>query len=195
MTFNPDTRVRLFVGMPGSGKTFLFSEQLKDMDRLIVFDPAADYKLASIKAYPRISDIVPELRKDAFRIRLESDSREMLEAVSEICWNVGNVTLAVDELSLFCGPNSIGYHFGKALRLGRHRRVNVLGTTQRPADIHTIFKSVANQWFLFQTYNPRDIDYLSSFAPNAERLLNLAQYARLEWTPGEKEGRIINGKA
>lgn len=125
-------------------------------------------------------------RTSRFRIRMQFDDVERFDTLCYIAMKMGNVTVAVDEISMFTSPYWCPDNLKQIVRLGRHRNVRFIATTQRPPDIHSLILSQAKTWYLFQMHLPRDVDYLKKFVPNIERVMQLGTGEFILWQPEGK---------
>ena len=99
-----------------------------------------------------------------------------VDFASSILWNAAGGTLVLDEADGFSFANAPCYD--QLVRYGRNRNVDIITGCRRPAEISRNITAVANKIFVFQTKEPRDIDYFEStvLGSEAEKLINLAQF-------------------
>ena len=65
---------------------------------------------------------------------------------------------AVEEIPLLCSASYIPPELGKLVRLGRHRRVSLVWTAQRMAEVSRTLTAMTDSFVLFATTEPRDLD-------------------------------------
>jgi hypothetical protein len=186
-----DDRIRLYMGTTNSGKTYLFCQHLTAENRTFVFDTMADEKLAHYGVLcGSVTDVIELSTKKTtsnnFHIRMQFDAPAQFAFVCKVAMELGECTIAVDELSLFCSSQWMPEELRKVIRLGRHRKVRFMATTQRPADIQSLILSQTKEAYIFQMHLPNDVDYLGKFIPGLERAQNLKQGEYILWTPSTK---------
>src|SRR5882672_3179938 len=193
-------RIKILLGTTGSGKTYKLREFLDEEDRCLCFDPGGDALLESWGvAVTNCRDAVHLATKTPrFRIRMLFNKAEQFNFMCDIAMRLGNVTVAIDELALFCTSHWMPDNLEKIIRLGRKERtelgingrVSFIGTTQRPPDVHNFILSQAKDWYIFQMHLPQHVDYLRKFVPGIERALNLKQGEFIRWTPQKRNSSL-----
>lgn len=104
------------------------------------------------------------------------DPDETVDFISAAMWHAGDCTLVLDEV------DSINYAsapcFDHLIRYGRNRMVSILTGCRRPAEISKNITAGANRIFIFQTQEPRDVEYFKKtlLGEQAESLISLPEY-------------------
>lgn len=160
-------------------------ELLYGESRCFLFDLMADPKLEEWGILcDTVKDAVHLAGKGGnFRIRMQFSQVERFDFICKFAMEIGDCSIYVDELALFCSPHWMPDNMQNVIRLGRHQGVRFVATTQRPPDIHSLVLSQAKRWYLFQTHLPRDIQFLRQFVPDIERVLNLPVGECIVWSP------------
>jgi SpoVK/Ycf46/Vps4 family AAA+-type ATPase len=169
-----DNQVRLILGMRGKGKTTLAQQLTLDSRRLFIVDPRSEYRgdlifesVGALRRYFRTSR--PEFRC-VLRLNDEAEDEEGFE----IIWAVGRCVLLVDEVDLFL-PNMGGSRmFKKLVKYGRHRSIELLAVTRRPAEISRLLSSQSDEIISFRQEEERDLAWC------AKRHFDVVQLSRLE---------------
>ena len=162
-------QIIIVIGKKGSGKSyFVKNELLPKMKPFIVVDhlseygnPDSDNSRIRVPIYNSIDDFMIDIEKGELKsciTRFDNDPDN--EFLFELCFELSNHTLVVEEISKFCNPHYISEHLQKIFRYGRHKKINVVGVTQRPHDLNKIVSSQADYWIIFQQTEPRDILYI-----------------------------------
>lgn len=188
-------------GKRGSGKTTLIKGQLNNfpgpvvvLDILGNFNDESYIQLTStsetidnIKYYKENKDD-PDINK--IIVLKPSNPNLAVEYISSTLWNIECGTLVIDEADAF--SMSEAPCFDQLIRYGRNKGVNIVTGCRRPAEISRNITAGANKIFIFQTQEPRDVDYFEStvLGKDAEKLMNLLQFHGLwldydERTTGE----------
>lgn len=109
-----------------------------------------------------------------------------VEAIMQMCFDVGHCTLAIDEVDMFCNPYVIPPTFRRLLARGRHDNLNLLWTARRPQEVSKLLLSQSDEFYLFQMHHPADVDYFRQFmAFDREQVLGLKRGQSLHWTAGQ----------
>src|SRR3990167_6928295 len=114
-----EPRIQVLVGTTGSGKTYRAVEIIKPLPRLFILNPtgADEPKLEALGVYcERKQDMVTLAhRTEKFCLRSHDVDEEDFEFVCELAHSVGDCTIMIDELALFCSPNYLPTKFGEAV--------------------------------------------------------------------------------
>src|SRR5215469_18422441 len=95
----------------------------------------------------------------------------------------GELLLAVEEIPLLCSASYIPPELGRLVRLGRHRRVSLLWTAQRAAEVSRTLTAMTDVFVLFSCTEPRDLDAIRERcgAEIAEKVSRLGLHDCLIW--------------
>lgn len=105
------------------------------------------------------------------------DPDEAIDFISAMLWEVQDSTLVIDEADAF--SEAASPCFSQLIRYGRNHGVHLLTGCRRPAELSRNITAGANCIYIFQTQEPRDIEYFSKTLigkVQAERLKNLPEY-------------------
>jgi energy-coupling factor transporter ATP-binding protein EcfA2 len=155
------------VGRKGSGKSRLFRSLMRAQSRLILFDPMSEHSWCpnEIHTFGRLSDFFfkhcADGRKSfAGRYVPQDNPREEFEAFGEMVYRRGNLTLGVEEVGLIAQANWLPASLDRIVRLGRHRNIDLMWTSQRIAEVSKRLTSATDRFYLFRHNEPRDIEAL-----------------------------------
>lgn len=81
----------------------------------------------------------------------------------------------VDEVSMVTTPYEIPLEFQDIIRFGRHNRIAVVMTAQRPIDVNRDLTAQCNHLFIFNQHEPRDVQYFSGFLGEAANVIPTLQ--------------------
>lgn len=109
---------------------------------------------------------------------------EILHRVLSVCFEVGNLIVVVDEADQYCSPSTIPASFSDIVNRGRHRQVDLIVLSRRPARVHRDITANADLWHVFQTVEARDLEYFSEVIPPDQQ----PEIAKL---PGLQTGQFI----
>lgn len=100
----------------------------------------------------------------------------------------------IDEVSMTCDTWNIPADFDHILRFGRHNRIGLMMTAQRPVDVNRDVTAQCNHLFIFQQHEPNDIKYFSGLiGKETDKLANLTDHSFL-YADLEKQKIIIVDK-
>jgi energy-coupling factor transporter ATP-binding protein EcfA2 len=215
MAPHSDASVTLIYGRRGSGKSTYAKETFTR--RVIVFDPQGEYPGDVVKAS---DDIAPLAKKAAanwsgFRLawRLPvnddlaegKDYPEELHRLAKQVWRLQSgfgrdhkdqVTLLIDEANLSVPVERMAKGSRAIMELalqGRHRGINLVAVTQRPALISADLRGQASEVVTFALAQPDDMMIMRKIMQSEEvdRLASLPDHHYLRWT---SKGEVSQGK-
>lgn len=191
-----DTRIRLYMGTTGSGKTYLLHQHLKGEKQVFVFDLMADRKFENYGVLvDTCKDAVVLARrcyeeKKPFHIRMQTADVDHFNFFCRLLVKqpfgldaFRNTLIVVDELAMFCSSNWMPEHLSNLVRLGRHTMGGLWATTQRPPDINPFIRSQAKEVYLFQMHEQADLDVFRKRIENVDRLIKQKQGEYILWNP------------
>ncbi len=138
---------------------------------------------------PFFFDVMGEFTEFKNRYQPETDDPAELDAVAEKLWNIGNVTLFVEESEIYL-PNTLKVPAStfKIITRGRdrpqHPGVGLVVCTRRIACLNKTVFSLAKHIVFYRTFGVNDIRYISDFYPGADALRTLPDYHYItyHWT-------------
>ena len=164
---NKDAKCTAVYGRRGSGKTTRVKALLRGASRVVVFDPMAEYAAAGYRRADSIKEVLAGLKagwKKGFKIAYVPTTENMkaLHALASLLWEAQihyesgrerrKITLVVEEMNLgFPNSKLPSGCFGmtRAILQGRHRGLEIIGVTQRPALVSPDFRgNVAETYVL-----------------------------------------------
>ncbi|MGB8540260.1 MAG: hypothetical protein WCD49_01360 [Candidatus Acidiferrales bacterium] len=164
-------RILGIVGRKGSGKTTRVNTLLKYSPRIFVWDPMEDHCNSLPDGIKGLDD--PEIDIDEyFAEAAESKTfacdyvpqRDIEKEFSEICELVyiyGHMLFVIEEVPLVCKAGYMPPMFGRIVRTGRHKGIDVLWTAQRAAEVSRTLTAMTDVWILFSQTEPRDLDAIA----------------------------------
>lgn len=190
------------LGRKGSGKTTKLCELLSRPEfgnRAVLIDPPDNIDFGITVEDLRSMETMMDRQADPskkFRLRYSAldaitfnDPDDLaywrVEAIVQMCLDVGGCTLAVDEVDMFCNPYGIPPTFKHLLARGRHDNINLIWSARRPQEVSKLLLSQSDEFFVFQMHHPADVDYFRQFmAFEREQVIHLNVGQCLHWTVG-----------
>ena len=191
----PDEKIiTLVMGKRGSGKSYLVKQWCRQYERLLIYDPQGEYiDGVIIDDISELKNFWIKVYRKKFRIIYRPiDAENEFEPICKLVWECHNITFIVEEVQSFCNPQSICYDFKALISKGRHRDIELIGVTQRPAEISKLLTSQAKRMCIFNVTDPNDIKYFTqTFGMEfIEKLDQLQQYNYIVWRDGMEQLEI-----
>lgn len=155
-------------GVKGTGKTEWLRWFISQLPRPFVVDPMEEFTEFENRYVP------------------QTDRPEELERVAKKLWDIGNVTLVVDEAELYL-PNKLFVPPAtfKIITRGRdrptHAGVGLVVCTRRIANLNKTVFGLSNHIIIFRHFGVNDIKYLGEFVPEADQLRTIHDYHWWHW--------------
>ena len=199
-------------GGRGSGKSTRIKEIVKALPRVIVIDPTGEYmREKGFVSYKTLKGMYRGIRDNwnkGFKVSLNlSEVMDKEAIVRQISTDLlvmqkayfderdtRKITLVIDEMSL-CVPNRTmkpdEREFLQLCNLGRHYGVEIIGASQRLAQVHTDFRGNTAENYYLRMMEHVDIQAAKrSIGDQAAKLPTLAPHNYLHFTSeGVKAGK------
>lgn len=186
---NEDAKVKVIVGKRGYGKTTLSKIFAQNEERLIVIDPLEEY--SDLIVCEKITDLVDYLKfNKSFRLSILDDSKS--EQIFQLAWLLTNVTIIIEEVDIICKPSYISEQFGNCIKRGRHRGINLIASSRRPAEINRLLTSQCNELITFCITEPLDLKYLNSYTEGSQEIIKSLEKFEFLTFPDNKKCKIID---
>ena len=172
----------VILGITGSGKSTLMQEIIDSTDRIVVLDSMGDYtETKGAIVCEGANDCINKLLElqDTQHWKLICITLEEQEALDilAVAFDVENISIAVDESSLYCTPTYLPKEFKQLIRYGRKRGIHLFFIARRPSEIHRELTAQSNLLVTFIQYEPLDIKYLQArMGKKAELAKTLPKY-------------------
>lgn len=168
-------------GMKGHGKTTYMIRETEAARRLIVIDPLHQFRSGLIfRGASELLQYFNDRNPDTFRCicRFEDagEGWKETEAALEFVYELGNVTLAIDEVDKICSASVISPALARIINYGRHKGIDLITCARRPARVNRDLTSNADAVICFRVQEPNDLKYLSEFGFTDSVLKSLPKY-------------------
>lgn len=214
---NKDAKIIGIWGGRGSGKSTKIKEYIKSQDLrhyrgIIALDPLGEYKDEGFSEVTTLKrGLYPKIKKSwnkpfCFSVNLmhNPDPAGLLRDLSEGLFAIQEpykagrtnkkIMLVLDEMSLLV-PNSTmkpdERQFLNACNLGRHYGIEIIGASQRLAQVHTDFRGNCAEHYFFRMAQAVDLGAAQKvIGKRSEELAGLAPHEYLHWSDsGIKKGK------
>jgi len=190
------------VGRKGSGKSTRARVLLKYAPRILAWDPMADYVDLLPDQFEGVDDGLEEYFAEVRQRRLQrfacavvpDDLEPEFEVVCQLALNHGPMLLAIEEAPLVCRANYLPPVFGKIVRTGRHRGLDLLWTAQRAGEVSRSLTSATDVFIFFSQTEPRDLDAIAERCGRqvAERVAGLGLHDHFTWNVMERQVTAVS---
>ena len=182
---------KIIFGVSGSGKSYLTKKLCLNYSRLIIIDPLEEYSNKDNPISVLCKDFVSLLiyvrdNSEKFRVSLIDNSLEMSEKIFKLAWELGNITIVIEEVDMICSPSFIGAEFANVIKRGRHKQVNIIANSRRPSEVNRLLTSQASEIYVFKLNEPTDVKYISNFSSKESEniIANLDDYNYYHYPSG-----------
>lgn len=207
-----DAELVAICGRRGSGKTTLAKHLIRSARKLVAFDPMAEY--GSARGWMRVEDrkgLLDAMRRrwhQGFKIAYTpaADHMAALHYTCDLIWRAQSVyidadprplTLVIEEANLSLPNRPLPASRQGALRCtlqGRHRGIEIVAVTQRPALLNADFRANAARLYVFPLAYADDIDAVARIVgrEHREALRTLKPFHYLAVENGSiRPGRVL----
>ncbi len=188
------------VGLRGSGKSTALREIIRCRPRLVVIDILGEHnfgqRVSNVDGFLEMLEAVSDRENYALTLQPgRGELAEVIDAVSDAVFDVGQLTLALEEVPHYCSPASMPEGLDVLARMGRHRNVDLIYTGQRFAELPRRLTATTDFFVLFGQREPRDLEALAGRVGRdvAQQVEGLPLHGRLVFDV--LEGRCIAEKA
>jgi len=172
-------------GQRGSGKTFWVQHYIKTLSRVLIYDSLSEYEAANrFEDLDSLIGFLETVGENWFEVIFDPlDPQDEFEfsIFCRVAQSVGRLHVVIEEIDLFATPFLIPRGLQELIKYGRHRAINLVGVSRRPAEVSRLFTSQASRFILFRQIEPRDIQYFKSIiGDSADMLPTLEPYHFLD---------------
>jgi len=182
-------RIVGIVGRKGSGKSTRLLQMLRYCPRFLVFDVMGEHagqqsnRLESPAKLARFLKWSREQPSFAAAYVPSGELQEEIDEVSRLIYSRGNLCFVCEEVPLYTQSGYMPPIFGKLIRTGRHRKIDIAWTAQRAAEVPRTVTSLTDVWVLFSQTEPRDLSALADRCGRvvADRVAGLGLHDYFLW--------------
>lgn len=173
----------LIMGSRGCGKSYLCQNIQKLWPRRVIFDTLDEYQEGDlVYSFDEYSARLQAYMKQnathfvlVFKFDPESDSDHVeFDQAMRLAYYFGNVQIVIEEIQEFSSPHTMPKWLKNCLLTGRHQKISVISTTQRPGELHKTILSQSAHIFCGRIIEGNDLRYVSAFLnQDAQKLSTL----------------------
>jgi hypothetical protein len=171
--FSIATNERLFIaGKTGSGKTYLMRWLIRSLTRLVVLDGKGSLFNWGLDDWENTGARARLLSGDPGRLRVppphRADATSYFQNIMGLLYEVGNLTIYIDELYAVVDPGSKPTpEFNALYTRGREFGIGVWSGTQRPVFVPLVAISEAEAFICFRLNLIEDRQRMAGYMTNA----------------------------
>lgn len=180
--------ITLIFGKRGSGKTLLARNMIRDRRRLLIYDTIGEYTDGVIiEDLPALKEFWGKVYRGNFRIIYQPvDPESDFDDICRLVYECEDLTFLIEELDRYSKPLTLSLPFKEIIQRGRHHNIELIGITQRPHGVDKLLTSQAKQMYIFNTTEPRDVDYFKDTIgyPVVVKIAALNEYEYVKYQDG-----------
>lgn len=199
MTPFPKPDNRLFLGVGGSGKSFLMRHQLQGFPRYLIHDVAGGGEDAN----KVLGDVIEDQAHLVERLMLPGPCRIIWRGVgamgdaafewaNEAAWHAANMVVVWEEIDGFTDAGKMPHWCHRLVHEGRHRQIRTFAVSRAPHMIPRNLTRNVTRICTGRITEPRDIKWFEQKLGDREtvnRIPGLADRQFLDWTEGKPQIR------
>jgi len=185
-----EKKIKLVIGKRGSGKSYLVKKMIADEKYLFIWDLMSEYNEGVVferESLAKMCEFWQNHYRRPHRI-IYRPLRPKFEIgfIALAIYNLGNIVFVVEEIDSVCDAYNMPEYFSNIVQRGRHKNITLVGVTPAPFGIHRDLTRQAKEIYIFNTNEPRDIQYLSNLLGSAitEKIQSLRQHEYVLWQDG-----------
>ncbi len=186
----------LVMGRRGCGKTHLSKGLQTIFPRRVIIDSLNEYNSEGliVNSFSEFSNLLIELKKEnkkefviIYRAPIEGDlSESEFNELMRLCYYFGDLQVVIEEIQLHSNTAWLPPWLKKNLLIGRHQKISLLFTSQRPGEVNKTIVSQCAHIFCGNLIDGNDIKYVSNFLnQDSEKLINLPDRQFLYFNQGK----------
>lgn len=190
---NP-TDCLLIMGQRGCGKSYLAKRIQALWPKRVIIDSLSEYQAEKsaknpdylnaiiVNSFDSFCEKLMELKNNKsekfvliFNFDPESDLNEdIFDNILRVCFYYENIQIVIEEVQLYSSPHQLTKWLKNCLLIGRHRKLSLLFTTQRPGELNKTILSQCSHIFCGRISEGNDLRYISSFLnQDSEKLISI----------------------
>jgi energy-coupling factor transporter ATP-binding protein EcfA2 len=188
-----EKKIILVIGKRGSGKSYLVKKLIENETRLLVYDVMSE----SNPPYFGVTFLTEEknqftwfwrqfYKRDFRLVYRPINPKAEIDWIAQCVFALGNMTFVCEEIDSFCTSYDMPESFRYIVQRGRHKNITLIGVTPAPFGINRDLTRQAKEIYVFNTNEPRDIQYLKDLLGNEieKKIGELKLYEYVKWTDG-----------
>ena len=191
-----EKKITIVIGKRGSGKSVLVKHLIRETQRLVIYDIMTEYKHGVCFGQEDLDELLTfwhKVYRGEFRILYRPlKVKEEIEWLARGVYVLGDITFVVEEIDAVCTAWVMPEWLSYCVQRGRHKNIELIGVTPAPFGINRDLTRQAKRIIVFNTNEPKDLDYLAALlGSDVKRLVPaLGAYEFMEWNDG-REGLFV----
>lgn len=167
------TNRAFFVGMTGSGKSFLAEQLLRTRHSVLIYDAKDEIKWKGYERFTKLERLIdarPQRAVYAPNIK-ELDDPRYWNWFYKYGYLRGNVTIYTDESYAVTDGQELPFYMKAGITRGRSKGVEMWSATQRPIDIPQFLMSESENKYIFYLEMPQDKEKVRKMTGISEAII------------------------
>lgn len=195
------TDVVTILGRRGTGKSFLCNRIQSCFPRIVIFDTMHEYTGGMIvRNFEEFALVIREtFMNSEFRIviqfALQCENKDLVfEEILKVLYALQGICIVIEEIHEYASAHRIPAILKFTVLTGRHRKIAMICTSQRCADVNKGILAQSNHIYSGQLHTVSDVKYLSEVIGEVakETLPKLEERKFLHWTPNGTTSVVNN---
>ena len=194
-----EKKITLVIGKRGSGKSVLVKHLIAEARRLVVYDVMSEYTHGVcferedmdvlLSFWFRVFGGAFRIIYRPFRTELRKEDPKDIEWLARACFILGDITFVVEEIDAVCTAWVMPEWLSYCVQRGRHKNIELIGVTPAPFGINRDLTRQAKRICVFNTNEPKDIDYLAALMGSQVKSIvpALGEFEFMEWRDGRDD--------
>jgi ABC-type cobalamin/Fe3+-siderophores transport system ATPase subunit len=181
-------KITAILGRKGSGKSRMLRDLLGKEPRIVLWDVLGEHnwcpnRIADLAQLDGFFSWTRKREKFAARFVPLNALESTFDPVCDMVYRRGHLAFGVEEVAMISQPNWLPEGFDKMVRLGRHRVVDILWTSQRAGEVARRLTAQTDVFIIFRHTEPRDLDAIADRCGSEVRdqVSQLREHDHLVW--------------
>ncbi len=186
----------LVMGRRGCGKSYLAKRIQEMFPRRVIIDTLNEYRNEGIVIHSfagfaeKLTEFKEKNLKDfvlIYQFPVESDvNKAEFNQIMRLCYYFGGIQIVIEEVQLHCSTQWLPHWLRQNLLVGRHQKLSLLFTSQRPGEVNKTIVSQCHHVFCGNLIDGNDLKYVSNFLnQDANKLVTLPDRQFIYFNKGE----------
>lgn len=182
------------LGMRGHGKSTWLKQQFFSYPRLILYDTLAEHLLADRAFnFQELFGFIKANHDKFYHLNyIPVNPEQEFEKFCNFVYELQNICMIVEEIDMFSSSAMVGKYLAYIIRYGRHRDIDLICTTRRPADVSRLITSQTEKFIIFRIIEPRDIVFIKMITGCDIDYSKLNKFEYFEIIQGQSEKKILS---
>ena len=152
---------------------------MKKFCKVIILDNLAEYEGIIVTSFEAAKSFFENIKNKKFNLVLRFQTDEDLNETLNYIFKNGNICLVAEEVDFISNAYGNNKYFEKILKYGRHKKIDLIAISRRPAEVSRLLTSQSDEIISFRQNEERDLDFLEKRGFDREKLRSLKDFESL----------------